>query len=275
MADIFINAKSNAEAADIYTFKNYDPIKTFQGKSIGTLNYFIDGDGNEFEYELPITLLEAGFFSYLRLMKEYPEGVEGINFNLDLAEVFKTLDGRLQMLCDLPFVVNQEGQSWSWEILKTRDKYQKINIHLQTARQFKALGASSDVDFLTNAGYLYLNFYLLDKAIGCCETLRKYEYGLTELLDIFGTITSILVHLDFLESMDQMVSMRAKKAAHAKNQENNALRDEAIAYYIANKHLYASRIAASREISKKIVPVTERTIDGWIKEHEQTSTPAK
>lgn len=67
----------------------------------------------------------------------------------------------------------------------------------------------------------------------------------------------------------------AKKAAKARHAENHAMKDEAIAYYEKNKDRFKSQDAAAEAIAGKVVPVTFRTVRGWIAEHRKMQSARK
>lgn len=256
-----------------YQFRNFDPAKTFDGKSSHKEVTLILRDGSEYQYEFPEPLIETGFDSYRRLIKERTQnGDKCVDWDLDmdLEDVFAGLDERLCAFAELPMVRNENGEPIIRDEVMKQELWQKIQQYLGLVRQFRQFG--SFPDFLTNAGYYLLNLFLLDRAIEEWENIRKYEFGYTQLLDFHACMVLILQQIDFLDSMDQMVTYRARAAAMAKNKEVRELKDQALAYYCDPNNTFRSRIAAAREISTKIVPVTERTVDAWIKEYEESKT---
>lgn len=256
-----------------YQFRNFDPVKTFNGKSCFSEVTLILLDGSEYQYEFPEPLIETGLNSYRRLIKERTQDGDQCtdwDLEMDLEHVFAGLDERLCYLAELPSSRDENGKPITRDQVMKQELWRKIQQYLSLARQFRQFG--SFPDFLTNAGYYLLNLFLLDRAIEEWENIRKYEFGYTELLDFHACMVLILQQIDFLESMDQMVTYRARAAAMAKNKEVRELKDQALAYYCDPNNKFRSRIAAAREISTKIVPVTERTVDAWIKEYEESKT---
>jgi hypothetical protein len=251
-----------------YKFRNFDPQKTFVGKSSHKDVTLILMDGSEYGYEFPEPLIEAGFDSYCGYTREFAQNdkVQKFDAETDLSDVFRALDERLELIADMPMVRTPGGESVNRDQFKDMELWRKIQAYLQIVRQFRQYGAFPD--FLTNAGYYVLNLFLLDRAIEEWENIRKYEFGYTELLDLHACMVLIIQQIAFLESMDEMVKIRARNAAMGKNKELDELRQQALDYWKDPKNTFSSRIAAAREISKKIVPVTERTVDGWIKEFE-------
>jgi hypothetical protein len=62
-----------------------------------------------------------------------------------------------------------------------------------------------------------------------------------------------------------------ERAARERHKENHAMKRQAIEYYEAHRLEYSSIDAAAAAIARKIVPVTFRTVQGWISEHLRSS----
>lgn len=84
-----------------------------------------------------------------------------------------------------------------------------------------------------------------------------------------STINQLLSNARIEHEISKRISVQNARAAKKRHQEHRELKVEALEYYKENKSRFRSRAAAAREISKKIVPITERTIDLWLKAYEE------
>lgn len=74
---------------------------------------------------------------------------------------------------------------------------------------------------------------------------------------------------------EDRVSHNAKIAANARHRENREMRKEAIRYYEEHAAEFKGLDAAALAIAGKIVPVTFRTVHGWISAHRKSLQSAR
>lgn len=72
-----------------------------------------------------------------------------------------------------------------------------------------------------------------------------------------------------------IASTNARKAALARHRENHAMKAEVQRWYEQNKGAYRSMDAAAAAAAGKVVPVTMRTVRGWIGEYARSLRAAR
>lgn len=56
----------------------------------------------------------------------------------------------------------------------------------------------------------------------------------------------------------------ARKGAHAKHEENRAMKQQVVDHYLANRVRYPSKDAAAEDMANRLVPVQFRTVRKWL-----------
>lgn len=250
-------------------FMFYDPEKSFAEDGDGYKSKsFVNLRGEIVYFNVPSYIWNLGLSIYQDL-----ESDSGIKPTLKLLiesapTVIDTLDQMLTPLTTekLPILRHPSGERVTTNEIKNASLISKSLTHIGILEQLRRDDYFHGAG-LTNAGYFILCLMLLDEAVMILEGLAGQFYQLDELLEIYSCINSIITQVRILQSIETAIKVRASTAAKARNKENNELKTEALSYYDKHLHQFNSRIAAAREISKTVVPVTERTVDSWLKDH--------
>lgn len=105
-----------------------------------------------------------------------------------------------------------------------------------------------------------LFFHSIDSILVAHEIRANISEAFSDILEIERLIVTT-------ETSRAAISDSARKAGLARHNETNQYKTEALQIYTDNRTRYRSRAAAARELAKHF-PVTVRTIEGWIKDHE-------
>lgn len=256
-------AEADDPPPDIPTPENTSELDALK-EGIG--NYVLDDDaefpnGREFEYFAVLALwLAADTVHWLKWTSDPKALTNGLH------EAFAPMS--LGVFPELTAAINNSLQ-------EGRDHIPELVGSLQTAMRFyKEIGVTDTSISFSLAGSSALS--AMD-AVCYAEHLHATETQAEELAGLRLQFHQVAQKTDTLaeEKAKQRVSLAASKAAIKRHAENYAMKEQVLVWCAEHLHEYASMDAAAEAVAGKLVPVTFRTVRGWVGEFRKKVQSAR
>jgi len=251
----------------IFSIENYNPYLSFDNKGIG-IDYssLIDNDGEEIDGSEE--LWPIGKLAYDHLMEVRDSNNENNRkpsdyINHHIKDIFELTDKFLNMCVDIDLLVDVSDLKGEQLRVKffTRDPLERLDIVLDIFKQTKVFGLNS---------YMYHPSGIF--AIGC---LAEMDF-IASMTPSTNCSTAQWVRLcsEWVEKMNIKIAVkeefkeRSIRAAKSRHSETDSMKKDVLKIYNDKNNSYKSVAEAARILTKE-VPVTNRTIEKWIRSNNK------